>query len=84
MTPLFFLFDISPLTCFLVVAFWLIVFLVAGIKDAGKKGWEKKTSDKWTRKDWQEYNRHVQQTLDDYNRWKRDYLRSKGVDPDAE
>ena len=40
MTPLFFLFDISPLTCFLVVAFWVIVFLVAGIKDAGKKAFE--------------------------------------------
>lgn len=63
MTPLFFLFDLSPLTCFLVVAFWVIVFIVLGIKDAGRKGYQKKHQHDWTTKDWQEYLEDEQQRI---------------------
>ena len=84
MTPLFFHFDISPVAACLILAFWVFVFLALGVKDAGRKGWQKKSSDKWTKKDWQDYRRHTQHTLDEYNKWKREYIQSKGVNPDEE
>lgn len=68
MTPLFFLFDISPETACLVVAFWGIVFLVLGVKNAGKKGYQKKHQHEWTHEDWQEYLENEQKRLDDISR----------------
>ena len=82
MTPLFFLFNIDPTTSCLVVAFWVIVFLICGIKDTTRKGYKKKDRDKWSKEDWKEYRQDVQRTLDDYNQWKRDCIRDKGIDPD--
>ncbi len=69
MTPLFFLFDISPETACLVVAFWAILFFVlAVIKNAGKKGYQKKHQHEWTHEDWQEYLEDEQKHLDDISR----------------
>lgn len=68
MTPLFFLFDISPVTCCIVVAFWVIVFLVLGIKDASRKGYQKKHHHEWTTDDWQDFLKDVQKRLDEIDR----------------
>lgn len=68
MTLLFFLFELNPATCFLVVAFWAVVFLVLGIKNAGRKGYQRKQQHDWTSKDWQEYLKDVQERLDDIDR----------------
>ncbi|MBR0433223.1 MAG: hypothetical protein IJK15_05940 [Bacteroidaceae bacterium] len=68
MTPLFFLFDIIPVTCCIVVAFWVIVFLVLGIKDASRKGYQKKHQHEWTTDDWQDFLKDVQKRLDEIDR----------------
>ncbi|MBR4533056.1 MAG: hypothetical protein IKO85_00710 [Bacteroidaceae bacterium] len=64
MPPLFFLFDISPETACLLVAFWGVVFLVLAIKGAGRKGYQKKHQHEWTREEWQEYLEDEQKRLD--------------------
>lgn len=65
MTPLFFLFDISPEASILILLFWGVVFLVLAVRDAGKKSWEKKPSNEWTQKDWQEYLADEQARIDE-------------------
>ena len=68
MKALFFFFDMSPEASFLIVVFWSVVFLVLAIKDAGRKGYQKKHQHDWTQKDWQEYLKDEQKRLDEISK----------------
>lgn len=65
MIPLFILFDISPEAACLAVAFWVIVFLVLGVRNASRKGFQKKHQHDWTTDDWQDYLKDEQKRLDE-------------------
>lgn len=65
MKPLFFLFDISPEVGALSILVFIIAFVWLLIKDAGKKSYEKKSSQDWTKEDWQDYLEDVQKRLDE-------------------
>lgn len=72
MTPLFFLFNLSPLTCFLVVAFWVIAFIVLGIRDAGRAAQAKADERRLLEEMGRELRQRQQQTLAEITRYPED------------